>query len=283
MEQLVVRPGLRGLTGRLKGGGLRTAALAVIALLVVAAVLAPLVAPADPDAVDLSAVLAGPSADHLLGADASGRDLLSRVIYGARTGLLGPLGVVALSTVLGVAIGLAAAWHGGWVDTALSRSMELVFAFPGLLLAMLVVAMYGPGQLGPVITLAVAYTPFVGRMVRGVARGEMGRPYIAAYRALGFSGLTICLRHLLPNIAPVILAQSTINFGYALLDLAGLAFLGLGVQPPAADWGAMINEGQSAVLQGALGPILVPGMAIVLSVIAFNIVGESLADRVSRR
>ncbi|MGV9304063.1 ABC transporter permease [Nonomuraea sp. NPDC003727] len=283
MEQLVVRPGLRGLTGRLKGGGLRTAALAVIALLVVAAVLAPLVAPADPDAVDLSAVLAGPSADHLLGADASGRDLLSRVIYGARTGLLGPLGVVALSTVLGVAIGLAAAWHGGWMDTALSRSMELVFAFPGLLLAMLVVAMYGPGQLGPVITLAVAYTPFVGRMVRGVARGEMGRPYIAAYRALGFSGLTICLRHLLPNIAPVILAQSTINFGYALLDLAGLAFLGLGVQPPAADWGAMINEGQSAVLQGALGPILVPGMAIVLSVIAFNIVGESLADRVSRR
>ncbi|MET9338731.1 ABC transporter permease [Nonomuraea sp. NPDC003804] len=283
MEQLVVRPGLRGLTGRLKGGGLRTAALAVIALLVVAAVLAPLVAPADPDAVDLSAVLAGPSADHLLGADASGRDLLSRVIYGARTGLLGPLGVVALSTVLGVVIGLAAAWHGGWVDAALSRSMELVFAFPGLLLAMLVVAMYGPGQLGPVITLAVAYTPFVGRMVRGVARGEMGRPYIAAYRALGFSGLTICLRHLLPNIAPVILAQSTINFGYALLDLAGLAFLGLGVQPPAADWGAMINEGQSAVLQGALGPILVPGMAIVLSVIAFNIVGESLADRVSRR
>ncbi|MDF2708603.1 ABC transporter permease [Nonomuraea muscovyensis] len=283
MEQLVIRPGLRGRTGRLNGGGLRTAALVVIALLVLAAVFAPLVAPADPDAVDLSAVLAGPSADHLLGADASGRDLLSRMIYGARTGLLGPLGVVALSTVLGVVIGLAAAWHGGWVDTALSRSMELVFAFPGLLLAMLVVAMYGPGQVGPVITLAVAYTPFVGRMVRGVARGEMGRPYIAAYRALGFGGLTICLRHLLPNIAPVILAQSTVNFGYALLDLAGLAFLGLGVQPPAADWGAMINEGQSAVLQGALGPILVPGLAIVLSVIAFNIVGESLADRVSRR
>ncbi|MBB6347647.1 ABC transporter permease [Nonomuraea muscovyensis] len=283
MEQLVIRPGLRGRTGRLKGGGLRTAALVVIALLVLAAVFAPLVAPADPDAVDLSAVLAGPSADHLLGADASGRDLLSRMIYGARTGLLGPLGVVALSTVLGVVIGLAAAWHGGWVDTALSRSMELVFAFPGLLLAMLVVAMYGPGQVGPVITLAVAYTPFVGRMVRGMARGEMGRPYIAAYRALGFGGLTICLRHLLPNIAPVILAQSTVNFGYALLDLAGLAFLGLGVQPPAADWGAMINEGQSAVLQGALGPILVPGLAIVLSVIAFNIVGESLADRVSRR
>ncbi|GAA3317423.1 ABC transporter permease [Nonomuraea dietziae] len=283
METFAVRPGLRRLGGRGRGGGLLRAALAVIALLVLAAALAPLIAPADPDAVDLSAALAGPGGDHLLGADASGRDLLSRVIYGARTGLLGPLGVVAISTVLGVLVGLTAAWHGGWVDTALSRSMELVFAFPGLLLAILVVAMYGPGQIGPMITLAVAYTPFVGRLVRGVARGEMGRPYIAAYRALGFGGLAICLRHLLPNIAPVILAQSTINFGYALLDLAGLAFLGLGVQPPAADWGAMINEGQSAVLQGALGPILVPGLAIVLSVIAFNIVGESLADRVSRR
>ncbi|GAA2354739.1 ABC transporter permease subunit [Nonomuraea africana] len=279
METLVVRPGLR----RLKGDGLRTAALVVIALLVLAALLAPLIAPADPDAVDLSAALAGPGGDHPLGADASGRDLLSRVIYGARTGLLGPLGVVAISTLLGVVVGLTAAWHGGWVDAALSRSMELIFAFPGLLLAILVVAMYGPGQTGPVITLAVAYTPFVGRLVRGVARAELGRPYLAAYRALGFGGLAVCLRHLLPNIAPVILAQSTINFGYALLDLAGLAFLGLGVQPPAADWGAMINEGQTAVLQGALGPILVPGLAIVISVIAFNIVGESLADRVSRR
>ncbi|MFI6322913.1 ABC transporter permease [Nonomuraea sp. NPDC050556] len=272
---------LRGI--RIRGDRLRTTALVVIALLVLAAVLAPLIAPADPDAMDLSASLAGPSADHLLGADASGRDLFSRVIYGARTGLLGPLGVVVLSTVLGVVAGLVAAWHGGWVDAALSRSMELIFAFPGLLLAMLVVAMYGPGQVGPMITLAVAYTPFVGRLVRGVARAEMGRPYIAAYRALGFGGLAVCVRHLLPNIAPVILAQSTINFGYALLDLAGLAFLGLGVQPPAADWGAMINEGQTAVLQGALGPILVPGLAIVVSVIAFNIVGESLADRVSRR
>ncbi|MFI6477301.1 ABC transporter permease [Nonomuraea sp. NPDC050663] len=279
MNTLVVRPGLR----RLKGDGLRTAALVVIALLVLTAILAPLVAPADPDAIDLSATLAGRGGDHLLGTDASGRDLLSRVIHGARTGLLGPLGVVAISTVLGVLAGLSAAWHGGWVDTLLSRSMELVFAFPGLLLAMLVVAMYGPGQIGPMITLAVAYTPFVGRMVRGVARAEMGRPYIAAYRALGFGGLAICLRHLLPNIAPVILAQSTINFGYALLDLAGLSFLGLGVQPPAADWGAMINEGQTAVLQGALGPVLVPGVAIVLSVVAFNIVGESLADRVARR
>lgn len=279
METLVLRPGLR----QVKSDRLRTAALVVIALLVLAAVFAPLIAPADPDAVDLSASLAGPSGDHLLGADASGRDLLSRVIYGARTGLLGPLGVVVLSTVLGVLAGLTAAWRGGWVDAVLSRSMELIFAFPGLLLAMLVVAMYGPGQVGPMITLAVAYTPFVGRLVRGVARAEMGRPYIAAYRALGFGGFAVCLRHLLPNIAPTILAQSTINFGYALLDLAGLAFLGLGVQPPAADWGAMINEGQSAVLSGALGPILIPGLAIILSVIAFNIVGESLADRVSRR
>ena len=279
MATLVVRPGFRFI----KGNGLRAIAIVVITLLVLVAIFAPLIAPTDPDTVDLGASLTSPSAAHLLGTDESGRDLLSRVIYGARTGLLGPLGVVVFSTILGVLIGLTAAWRGGWIDTALSRSMELVFAFPGLLLAILVVAIYGPGQTGPMLTLAVAYTPFVARMVRGIAMAELGKPYISAYRALGFGGISISLRHLLPNITPVIMAQATINFGYALLDLAGLSFIGLGVQPPTADWGYMISEGQSAVMQGILGPILVPGMAIVLSVIAFNIVGESLADRVSRR
>ncbi|MEV6103907.1 ABC transporter permease [Streptomyces sp. NPDC051940] len=276
------RPGLRGLAV-LGQGPLFTAAVAVLALLVLTAVLAPVISPYDPEVLDLSANLAGTSADHLLGTDQSGRDILSRLVHGARTGLLGPLVVVAVSTVLGTLVGVAAAWRGGWIDMLLSRSMDLVFSVPGLLLAIMLVAVAGPGMTAPVIAMAVAYTPYVGRLVRGIARQEKARPYIESYVVQGWSGLTICLRHLLPNIAPTVFAQSAMNFGYALMDLAALSFLGFGVQPPTADWGAMINEGQSAIQQGAMLPALAPCVCIVLAVVAFGIVGEGLADRISKR
>ncbi|GAA3195818.1 MULTISPECIES: ABC transporter permease [Streptomyces] len=276
------RPGLRGL--RLLGQGpLFTVSVAVLAVLVLVAVFAPVIAPYDPEALDLSAGLAGTSGDHLLGTDQSGRDILSRLIHGARTGLLGPLLVIGVSTAVGTVLGAAAAWRGGWTDTFLSRSMDLVFAFPGLLLAILLVAVAGSGMAAPVTAMAVAYTPYVGRLVRGIARQEMARPYIESYRVQGWSGWTICVRHLLPNIAPTVFAQSAMNFGYALMDLAALSFLGFGVQPPAADWGAMINDGQAAVLQGAMLPALAPSACIVLAVVAFGIVGEGLADRIARR
>ncbi|WP_406864242.1 ABC transporter permease [Streptomyces sp. HUAS MG47] len=276
------RPGLRGL--RLLGQGpLFTASVAVLALLVLVAVLAPVLAPYDPEALDLSASLVGTTGDHLLGTDQSGRDVLSRLLHGARTGLLGPLLVVAVSTLLGTLIGVVAAWRGGWADAFLSRSMDLVFAIPGLMLAILLVAVVGTGMTAPVIAMSVAYTPYVGRLVRGIARQEKARPYIEAYVVQGWSGWTVCARHLLPNIAPTVLAQSAMNFGYALMDLAALSFLGFGVQPPAADWGAMINEGQAAVLQGAMLPALAPSACIVLAVVAFGIVGEGLADRIAKR
>ncbi|WP_326641120.1 ABC transporter permease [Streptosporangium sp. NBC_01755] len=269
---------------RIVGGDkLVTAALAVLTVLLVTAVFAPLIAPYDPDAVDLSATLSGSTSDHLLGADQSGRDVLSRLIFGARTGLLGPLMVVVVSTVLGALIGVTAAWYGGIVDSVLSRAMELVFSFPALLLAIILVAVFGAGLTAPVIAMSVAYAPYVGRLARSVALQEKSRPYIQAYRVQGWSGWVICVKHLLPNIAPLILAQSAINFGYALMDLAALSFLGFGVQPPTADWGAMINEGAPALLQGAMLPALAPGAAIVITVVAFSIVGESIADRVARR
>ncbi|MFI7050730.1 ABC transporter permease [Streptosporangium canum] len=269
---------------RLWGGDkLVVAALAVLALLIIAAVFAPLIAPHDPDGVDLSATLSGSSADHLLGADQSGRDVLSRLIFGARTGLLGPLAVVAVSTVLGMLMGVAAAWYGGIVDSLLSRTMEFVFSFPALLLAIILVAMFGSGLMAPVVAMSVAYAPYVGRLVRNVALQEKARPYIQAYKVQGWSGWVICLRHLVPNIAPLVLAQSAINFGYALMDLAALSFLGFGVQPPTADWGSMINEGSAALLQGATLPALAPGVAIVITVVAFGIVGEAIADRVAGR
>ncbi|GEB57486.1 ABC transporter permease [Streptomyces gardneri] len=276
------RPGLRRL--RVLGQGpLFTVSVAVLVALVLVAALAPVLAPYDPEALDLSSSLVGTSADHLLGTDQSGRDVLSRLLYGARTGLLGPLLVVAVSTLLGTLIGVVAAWRGGWADTVLSRSMDMVFAIPGLLLAILLVTVVGSGMTAPVIAMAVAYTPYVGRLVRGIARQEKARPYIEAYRVQGWSGWTVCLRHLLPNIAPTVFAQSAMNFGYALMDLAALSFLGFGVQPPTADWGAMINEGQSAVQQGAMLPALAPSACIVLAVVAFGIVGEGLADRIAKR
>ncbi|MFJ8739035.1 ABC transporter permease [Embleya sp. NPDC127516] len=279
---VVRRPGFGALRA-LRQGPLFVGAVVVLALLVLVAVFAPLIAPYDPNAVDLSATLAGSTPDHLLGADQSGRDILSRLIHGVRTGLLGPLLVVVLSTALGIVFGVAAAWRGGWIDAVLSRSMDMMFAFPGLLIAILFVAVFGGGLTAPVIAMSVAYTPYVGRLVRSVATQEKARPYIESYRVQGWSGWTICVKHLIPNIAPTVLAQSAINFGYALMDLAALSYLGFGVQPPESDWGSMINEGQSALLQNVLLPSFAPGVCIVVAVVAFGIVGEGIADRVAKR
>jgi peptide/nickel transport system permease protein len=257
--------------------------LAFVVLVTLVAIAAPWLAPHDPNAVDLSSALAGPSRSHLLGVDADGRDTLSRLIIGARTSLLGPLGVTVLSTVAGVIIGVASAWYGGWVDSVLSRGSELLFAFPGLLLAILIVAIYGQGLLAPVVALGAAYLPYVSRLTRSLVLTEKKRPYVEACRIQGQSSLQIAMMHVLPNVAPVVLAQSTINFGYALIDLAGLSFLGLGVPPLTPDWGAMVFDGESAIQQGYPLSAFVPCIAIILTVVAFNVVGEHWADQVARR
>ncbi|MFE0464610.1 ABC transporter permease [Kitasatospora sp. NPDC058965] len=278
---LTRRPGLARL--RTTRQPLRLACLAFVALVVLAALLAPWLAPSDPNAVDLGNVLAGPSADHLLGVDAAGRDTLARLLLGARTSLLGPLGVVVFSTVAGVAVGVTAGWRGGWLDSVLSRSTEVVFAFPGTLLAILIVAVYGEGLLAPVVALAIAYLPYVSRLSRSLVLAERERPYVAAHQVQGHSSWQICLRHVIPNIAPVVLAQSTINFGYALIDLAGLSYLGLGVPALTPDWGRMVFDGQTAVQRGYPLSAILPCAAIVLTVVAFNVVGERWADQVARR
>lgn len=278
---LVRRPGLARL--RTSRAPLALFCTGFVALVVLVAVLAPWIAPYDPNAVDLGNALAGPSDEHLLGVDASGRDTFSRLVLGARTSLLGPLGVVVFSTAAGVAIGTAAAWRGGWLDSVLSRSTELVFAFPGMLLAILIISVYGEGLLAPVIALAIAYLPYVSRLTRSLVLAERSRPYVEAYRVQGHSGAQICLRHVVPAVMPVVLAQSAINFGYALMDLAGLAFLGLGVPALTPDWGRMVFDGNAAVQAGYPLASIVPCAAIVLTVVAFNVVGESWADKVARR
>jgi ABC-type dipeptide/oligopeptide/nickel transport system permease subunit len=252
----------------------------VVALMTLAAIFAPFLAPYDPDQVDLAAFYSGPTAAHWLGTDALGRDILSRMIYGARTALLGPLLVVVSSTILGILLGLLAGWRGGWIDSVLGRIFDVVFAFPSLLIAIMAVALFGKGLVAPVIAMSIAYAPFVARLTRSLVASERSRPYVAAYRVQGFSGSWIALRRVLPNVTPIVGAQSTLNFGYVLAELAALSFLGLGVQAPTADWGAMINEAQAGLIGGYFLPAIVPAIAVVIVVVAVNVIGEDLSDRI---
>ncbi|MEU4233461.1 ABC transporter permease [Nonomuraea sp. NPDC026600] len=258
-------------------------ASAFLALVVVAAVCAPLVTPYEPDAVDFAASLAPVSPEHLLGADQSGRDLLTRILYGARTSLVGPLLLLAIASALGVALGTLAAWHRGWVDAVVSRVTDVMYAFPGLLFVVLIVAVFGNGMTTAVIALGLAYAPTIAKYTRSVALAECGKPYIDAYRVQGMGGLAICVRHLVPNMARSIVGYLVVLFGEGLMSLATLSFLGFGAQPPSSDWGLMVKEGQPAIVQGAFLPVLVPGAAIALVVVSFNVIGVRLADRMGVR
>ena len=257
-----------------------TASTVVLGIVTLAAIFAPLVAPYDPDAVDFLAFYSSPSAAHWLGTDGLGRDILSRMIFGARTALLGPLLVVVFSTIVGILLGLLAGWRGGWIDALLGRIFDVIFAFPSLLIAIMAVALFGKGLVAPVIAMSLAYAPFVARLTRSLVAAERNRPYVAAYRVQGFGGAWIALRRVLPNITPIVGAQSTLNFGYVLAELAGLSFLGLGVQAPQSDWGAMINEAQTGIVGGHFLPAMVPAVAVVIVVVAVNIIGEELSERI---
>lgn len=256
-------------------------AIVVIGMAVAAAALAPVLAPYDPAAVDFGLTYRPTEPGAVLGTDGSGRDILSRLLFGARTSLLGPAIVVLVAAVVGTALALIAAIAGGTVDRVLSRVFDIGFAFPGLLLAILAVSVLGPGFTTAVLALAIAYIPFIARIVRSVAVGEMALPYMNALLAVGQSQWRIAIRHLLPAVLPTVLAQSTISFGYAMVDLAALSFLGLGVQPPAADWGLMVAEGQRGVLQGYWEEATFAGLAIVIVVAAVSLLGDRLADRSS--
>lgn len=248
-----------------------------IIVITVIALLAPVIAPYNPDALNILARFQGPSAQHLLGTDSLGRDLLSRLIYGARLSLLGPFLIIVLATISGTFLAIVSAWIGGLFDNVVSRILDILFAFPGLILAVLAVALFGAGLIAPVIALSIAYLPYIARVLRSGAMRERALPYIDACYAEGLPTRTIAIRHLLPNIMPLVLVQATLSFGYALVDLAAISYLGLGVQPPASEWGLMVANGQSSILSGHPQESLLAGLMIVLTVVAFNLLGDRLA------
>lgn len=253
-----------------------------LVLVVSVALLAPVVAPTDPGDVDFGATQAPPSAEHLLGTDQLGRDTLTRLMYGARASLLGPLVILGVASLIGVPLGVLMAWRGGWLDAVASRTTDMFYAFPGLFFALLVIAVFGKGMVAVTIALGLAFFPTITKFTRSLALSERGKPYIEVYWAQGMSELVICLRRLLPNIAPGVLGYVIVLFGDALMSLAGLSFLGFGAQPPASEWGLMVSQGQVSLLQGQWLPSLVPGAAIVATVVAVNVVGVRLADRIGR-
>jgi peptide/nickel transport system permease protein len=269
----------RSLSG-LRGTGVAgMVSAAVIALATIAAVFGPLLAPFNPDLPNLSLAWVGPVGGHLLGFDFQGRDVLSRLLAGAQSSMLGPLAVVVLSLTAGAVLAVVSAWRRGAADAVISSGLDILFAFPGILLAVLATAIFGAGLTAASIALSIAYMPYVARVLRGAALRERSQPYVAALEVQGSSATTICLRHIIPNMLALIVAQATIMFGWAMVDLAAISFLGLGVQPPAPNWGVMISENQTGILQGYPLPALSAGVCIVAVVIAFNILGERLFEQ----
>ena len=270
--------------GLLRGTGVAGMISAgVIALATVVAVIGGLIAPFSPTAPNLALAFVGPSGGHLLGFDYEGRDVLSRLLAGAQSSMLGPLAVVGGALVIGTLLAVMAAWRRGLVDAFIGSGLDILFAFPGILLAVLAAAVFGAGLWAAAISLAIAYMPYVARVLRGAALKERSQPYVAALEVQGASATTICLRHIVPNIMPLIVAQATILFGYAMVDLAAVSFLGLGVQPPAPNWGVMISENQVGIPQGYPLPALAAGACIVAVVIAFNVLGERLFEQAQAR
>ncbi|MDX1764873.1 MAG: ABC transporter permease [bacterium] len=251
--------------------------LIIITLLMVTAAFAPILAPWDPAALDLPGNLKGTSLSHPLGQDKLGRDILSRVIYGTRISLKVGVATVSISLIIGIFIGSMAGYGGRWADETIMRLIDILMAFPGILLAIAITAVLGP-SLNHVI-LALCLTGWVGyaRLIRGQVLSVRDREYVQAARAIGAGRLRILGRHILPNTVAPIIVEATFGMAGAILAEAGLSFLGLGTQPPTPSWGAMLNEGSHFLL---VAPHLTvyPGMAIMLVVLGFNFLGDGLRD-----
>ena len=257
------------------------AASAVI-LLVLIAVLAPWISPYDPLAQDIMARLKGPSAAHWLGADQFGRDLLSRLIHGLRASLGISAAAVIVALLIGGTLGLVAAYYRGWTERIVMRCMDVLFAFPVILLAIGVIAMLGPGSGPTAIAIAVVYTPIFARLLRGPALVVAESDFVMNARAIGASDARIIFVHILPNLASVLLVQTSLLLSAAILVEASLSFLGLGTQPPAPSLGTMLSEGRNVLLLSPWSAVF-SGLAILILAFALNLLGDVLRDTLDPR
>jgi peptide/nickel transport system permease protein len=263
------------------------AGLVVILLFFAAALLAPLLTPYDPLVQDLNRRLQGPSSAHPLGTDDFGRDILSRVMYGARISLTIGFMSVGIAVVGGLLLGLVAGFYitGRWgrvIDIIIMRTSDILLAFPAVLLAIAIVTAFGPGLRNAMLAIAIIYLPRFIRIVRAAILVEKERTYIEAGQALGMSHRRLLLRHLLPNVMSPVIVQATLGLAEAIIEAAALSFLGLGATPPTPEWGAMLSEGRS-YLRLAPWVTFFPGMAIFLIVVSFNLLGDGLRDALDPR
>jgi peptide/nickel transport system permease protein len=259
---------------------------AVMAVFVVMAVFAPLVAPYDPLDQNLPEKFDGPSLAHPFGQDELGRDILSRVIYGARISLTAGLAAVALATVVGTIVGLTAGYLGRWPDSLLMRLMDVLLAFPSILLAIVIVSILGPSLVNAMLAIGIVFIPQIARVVRSAVISVRERDYIEAERALGAGNVQIVFSGVLPNSMAPLIVQSTLTLATAILDVAALSFLGLGARAPTPEWGAMLTDafrsGFGVFVEGQHA-IIFPGIAIALAVLSVNFIGDGLRDALDPR
>jgi len=252
-------------------GGILTALLAAMALLSLAW------SPYPPGDIDIPNKLAAPSAAHWLGTDSLGRDIASQILVGSQNSIVVGLIAVGLGMGLGVALGCLASAKRGWVEELVMRASDFTFAFPALLSAIMLTAIYGPGLVMSIVAIGIFNVPVFARLTRGAANAIWSRDYVTAARAAGKGALRITVDHVLPNIASVLIVQATISFATAILAEAALSYLGLGTQPPQPSWGRMLNEAQTQMFQAPLLAVY-PGVAIMLSVLGLNLLGDGLRD-----
>ena len=255
---------------------------AVMLLAITVALLAPVVAPYNPLKQNLNNTLARPDWTHLMGTDNVGRDVFSRMVYGTRVSLVAGFGSVVIAVLVGGLLGLLAGYAGGRVDNLVMRMMDAVLSFPPLVLALALGAVLGAGLTGVVIALGVVYTPTFARLMRGQVLSITAREYVDAARALGAPGWRIAWSHVLPNATAPIVVQASLSVAFAILAEASLSFLGLGIQPPAASWGSMINAGRG-YLQQAPWIVFGPGAALFITVVGLNFVGDAVRDALDPR
>jgi peptide/nickel transport system permease protein len=251
--------------------------LVIIVLLILVAIFAPLLAPYPPDKMDIINKLQQPSSEHWLGTDSLGRDTLSRIIYGSRTSLIIGISVMAISSIAGTVLGLVAANFGGAIYHVIMRFMDALMAFPMLLLALLVASLLGAGMLNVIIALGIGMIAAPCRLMCGVVMSVKQNDYVLSARAMGMSNLRLMFQEILPNAFPPLLVMITISIGAVILAEAGLSFLGIGITPPTATWGGMVNDGYKFI---TTHPVLAisPGVAIMLIVFGFNMLGDGLRD-----